>query len=115
MRTRRFRPTASALPVPCRKNGPRAFIDASEGASKFTWVSPSYFETMGIALRRGRFPSEDDHAHKIAIVSEGTARNVWPGEGAIGKRIRNDPKTEWVEVIGVVADVAVPRSRCVLC
>ncbi len=71
----------------------------------FRFVSERYFETMGVALRRGRFPGRDDRFHKVAIVSESAARNVWPGQNAISKRIRNDPKTEWVEVIGVVADV----------
>jgi len=39
------------------------------------------------------------------VLSDGAARNVWPGESAIGKLIRNDPHTDWVEVIGIVADV----------
>ena len=78
---------------------------AERPLAQFRFVSERYFQTMGIALWRGRFPSEHDRSHKVAIVSESAARNVWPGEDAIGKRIRNDPKTEWVEVIGVVADV----------
>ena len=39
------------------------------------------------------------------MVSESAARNVWPGQNAVGKLIRNDPRKDWVEVIGVVADV----------
>jgi putative ABC transport system permease protein len=78
---------------------------AERPLAHFRFVSERYFETMGVALRRGRFPRRDDRFHKVAIVSESAARNVWPGQNAISKRIRNDPRPEWVEVIGVVADV----------
>jgi putative ABC transport system permease protein len=71
----------------------------------YRFVSERYFETMGIALRQGRFPTTRDQSHKVALVSESAAREVWPGENPLGKRLRNDPRPEWVEVIGVVADV----------
>ena len=73
----------------------------------YRFISSRYFEVMGIALRRGRFPAEGDRSRKVALVSESAARKVWPGEDAIGKRIKknDDPKTPLVEVIGVVADV----------
>jgi predicted permease len=78
---------------------------AQRPIAHFRFVSEHYFETMGIALRSGRFPAAGDRSHKVALVSESAARNVWPGETAIGKRIRNDSTQPWVEVIGVVADV----------
>jgi putative ABC transport system permease protein len=71
----------------------------------FRFVSEHYFETMDVALRSGRFPTESDRSHKVVVVSESAARNVWPGENAVGKRIRNEPRTDRFEVIGVVADV----------
>lgn len=73
----------------------------------FRFISSRYFEVMGIALRRGRFPVEGDRSRKVALVSESAARKVWPGEDAVGKRISNgdDAKAQPVEVIGVVADV----------
>ena len=78
---------------------------AERPLAHFRFVSEHYFETMGIALRQGRFPSSQDRSHKVAVVSESAARHVWPGENPIGKLIRNDPRPEWVTVIGVVADV----------
>jgi predicted permease len=78
---------------------------AERPLAHFRFVGGRYFETMGVALRRGRFPAETDRSHKVVVVSESAARKVWPGENPIGKLIRNDPKPEWVEVIGVVADV----------
>jgi predicted permease len=73
----------------------------------FRFISPHYFDVMGIALRRGSIAAEGDRARKVAVISESVAQKVWPGEDAIGKRIRknDEPKTPWVEVIGVVADV----------
>ncbi|HTP34263.1 MAG TPA: ABC transporter permease [Candidatus Acidoferrales bacterium] len=78
---------------------------AERPLANYRFVSEHYFESMGIGLRRGRFPAAADRSHKLAIVSESAARAVWPGENAVGKRIRNEPRAEWVEVIGVVADI----------
>jgi predicted permease len=72
---------------------------------QYRFVSEGYFETLGVRLLQGRFPTSLDHTHKVALVSEGTARKLWPGGNAIGKMIRNDPRPEWVEIIGVVDDV----------
>ena len=75
----------------------------------YRFVSEHYFETMGVALRQGRFPASHDRTQRAALVSESAARKVWPGENPIGKLIRNDPKPGWAAVIGVVADVR-PRA-----
>jgi predicted permease len=78
---------------------------AERPLAHFRFVSERYFETMGVALRQGRFPAESDRSHKVAVISENAARSVWPGENPIGKRIQGNEKKDWVEVIGVVADV----------
>ena len=78
---------------------------AERPPAHYRFVSERYFETMGVALRQGRFPTSRDRSHKVALVSESAARKVWPGENPLGKLLRNDPRPEWVEVIGVVADV----------
>lgn len=78
---------------------------AERPPAHFCFISERYFETMGVALRQGRFPTTSDRYHRVALVSESAAREVWPGENPLGKRIQNDPRPEWVEVIGVVADV----------
>lgn len=73
-------------------------------------IGPGYFETMGIAFVRGRDFSERDTAETAitVIVSEKTAQHFWPGENAIGKRLKPGSSTSdspWREVIGVVKDV----------
>lgn len=78
---------------------------AERPLADYRFVSEHYFETMGVELKQGRFPSARDRTRKVALISENAARKVWPGEGAVGKLIRNDPRPEWAEIIGVVADV----------
>jgi predicted permease len=78
---------------------------AERPPAQFRFISEGYFETMGVALRQGRLPTTRDRSHKVALVSESAARQVWPGENPLGMRLQNDPRPEWVEVIGVVADV----------
>ena len=70
-------------------------------------VGPDYFKTFGIALRKGREFTFDDHAGApgVVIVNQSLARLAWPGENALGKRIsRSGPGGPWLEVVGVVAD-----------
>jgi putative ABC transport system permease protein len=73
-------------------------------------VSPNYFRAMGIRLLSGRdFTSREDvAAARVAIVSQSVAREVWPGDNPIGKRLSLEqdgrPKT-WLTVVGVVEDV----------
>jgi putative ABC transport system permease protein len=69
-------------------------------------VSHGYFETMGIAVVQGRsFNSRDSAgARPVAVVNEALARTLWPGENAVGQRIRYE-KDEPREVIGIARDV----------
>jgi putative ABC transport system permease protein len=73
-------------------------------------VSPSYFQTMNIPLLKGRpfSPQDTPDTAGVVIVSETTARQYWPGEDAIGKRIKLgslDSDEPWLSVVGVVKDV----------
>jgi putative ABC transport system permease protein len=73
-------------------------------------VSPGYFRTMGIRLLACRdfSPRDDLSAPGVAIVSQSVARELWPGESPIGKRLSlEEPPTlkDWVTVVGVVEDV----------
>jgi putative ABC transport system permease protein len=88
----------------------------------FRVMSPGYLDAMGIRLLEGRTftaqdrierasdgpsatPSADVRSPKVMLVNETFARQNWPGQTAVGKRVRlfyfeSDP---W-EVVGVVAD-----------
>jgi putative ABC transport system permease protein len=65
---------------------------------------------MGIRLLAGRdfTPRDDLSAPRVAIVSQSVARDAWPGENPIGKRLSlQDRPTaqDWLSVVGVVEDV----------
>ena len=75
-------------------------------------VTPDYFQTVRAPIRQGRaFTDRDDrNAPPVAIVSEGFAKQYFPGEDPIGKRIipngSVDPgKPPVREIVGVVADM----------
>jgi len=67
-------------------------------------------ETMGVTLIRGRLINKSDRADSlpVVVVSDEFARQGWPGEDAIGKRVRRIRAGQifpWMTVIGVVKDV----------
>lgn len=73
-------------------------------------VLPGFFETMGVRLIAGRFFTEADDAHvaPVAIVDETLARAYWPGESAIGKRLKTGGRrspSPWRTIVGVVGHV----------
>jgi putative ABC transport system permease protein len=88
---------------------------ANRGGGYFKVVTPSYFETLGLTLRRGRFLNERDIAGSVPaiVINERLAVREFPGEDAIGQHILNPRiipgKTErgadvsW-EIVGVVAN-----------
>lgn len=79
-------------------------------AIQHTVVTPGYFRTMGIALLAGRDFTDGDtkDGPDITIVDERLARQYWPNESPIGKRVRFGPPEDnepWHTVIGVVSAV----------
>ncbi|HZQ19098.1 MAG TPA: ABC transporter permease [Terriglobales bacterium] len=71
-------------------------------------VGPQYFPGMQISLLSGREFGDGDTAAapRVAIVSKSLAKLYWPGQDALGKRIKPQmPGGEWCTVIGVAADV----------
>ncbi|HUL73055.1 MAG TPA: ABC transporter permease [Vicinamibacterales bacterium] len=74
-------------------------------------VSPSFFATLRVPLLRGRMISVSDGAAAppVALVGEDFARKLFPGEDAVGRRVKygNDPKAPWVTIIGIVPNLAV--------
>ncbi|HJR43669.1 MAG TPA: ABC transporter permease [Gemmatimonadaceae bacterium] len=84
--------------------GDRAYAD-------YRVVSPEYFRALRIPLLSGRmFDERDDSTSThVTLVNRAMAEQFWPGEDAVGKRVRSlgmDRHRElWLTVIGVVADV----------
>jgi putative ABC transport system permease protein len=72
-------------------------------------VTPDYLQAMGIPLLRGRPFTAEDRADSpaVMIVSESTAKSLFPGRDPIGERVRIGAHHEgpWRTVIGVAGDV----------
>lgn len=68
-------------------------------------VSPGYFETIGIPLLQGRDFSRADHASSpdVVMINQRMAQRFWPGENALGRRLRTRDGQDW-QVIGIVPD-----------
>lgn len=98
-----------------------ASVDASMTAVGYRFVSPEFFSLLDIAVTRGRLftPEERSPALSVAVVSETTARTLWPNRDPLGQTIRLDPDPNTtpgsgdptlaahaLTVVGVVRDVA---------
>jgi putative ABC transport system permease protein len=73
-------------------------------------VSPGHFRVLEIPILSGRnfTDSDDDKALPVAIVDQTLARQYWPNENPIGKRVKSGPiqsTNPWLNIIGVVGDV----------
>jgi putative ABC transport system permease protein len=84
---------------------------SQQPSANFRFVAPEFFATMGIAIVRGHTFSLADRAPgrvTPALISEPTARRLWPGADPIGKRFSRGLAGEaGFEVVGVVADAKV--------
>lgn len=73
-------------------------------------ATPGYFEAMGISLLAGRGFESRDHQEELGniVVTRALADRVWPGEDALGKRIRvsgANSEEAWERVVGIVEDL----------
>jgi len=87
-------------------------------AAELRTVTPGYFRTLGIPVIKGRVFDDDDRGATdappdergkfVVVVSKTLAARQWPGEDAIGKRIRpnvGNAVSYWSTVIGIVDDI----------
>lgn len=70
-------------------------------------ISPDYFATLGIPLLKGRRFEDSDAAggQPVVIINRTMARHYWPGQDAVGKRLKIGGDQNWREVVGVAGDV----------
>jgi putative ABC transport system permease protein len=79
-------------------------------------VLPDYFSTLGIRLLAGRAftPLEMEQKLPLIVVDAKLARQLWPNETPIGKKLLRRPRTQqqhWVEVIGMVEHIKASGFR----
>ena len=71
----------------------------------FRFISPDYFATIHLPLVAGRFLTPGDEGKNYALVSELSARTIWPGRNAVGQQFtRGGNQAHPFTVIGVVRD-----------
>jgi putative ABC transport system permease protein len=107
---------AVATDLPPTTNEMRAFTPEGAGAevpstTNLSWVDGPYFEVLGITLKQGRFFTPDEHLQdrRVVVVNEKLAALAWPGEPAVGKRLRwgaAGSTAPWLTVVGVIGNVA---------
>ncbi len=72
-------------------------------------ASSGYFTTLGAKLLRGRYftDAEDASKPRVVVINQALARQYFPGEDPIGKRMGNTDlaPNSLKEIIGIVADI----------
>jgi len=89
-------------------DGQPAVAAGARPIAQFRTVSLSYFSTLAIPLRAGRFFTEDDWKQQNTVINETMAHRYWPQGDALGKRINLcslDPKPCWSTIIGIAGNV----------
>jgi putative ABC transport system permease protein len=86
---------------------PKPASESEMKQSLFYMVQPGYLSTMQIPLHRGRFftKQDDEHAPPAIVVDEDFAREYFPNQDPIGKRIHVSIINTEPEIIGVVGHV----------
>jgi len=84
----------------------RPLSDERFSGQRYT-VSPDYFHTMGIDLLKGRlFTAEDTRdGPRVIVIDESLAKQCFPSEDPIGKRIKETADSPSLEIVGIVRHV----------
>ncbi|HKV39208.1 MAG TPA: ABC transporter permease, partial [Blastocatellia bacterium] len=102
--------TTTMVPLIGGSWGHHIHVGAVEGGSQFTWVSPGYFQTLGIDLLAGRDFNQKDTANapRVAVVNQTFVRQFLAGEDPLGKSLRTDAEPNYpstvYQIVGVIAD-----------
>jgi putative ABC transport system permease protein len=75
----------------------------------FQIVSPNYFSTLEIPIKRGRglAATDSETSERVVVINETMARVYWPNEDPVGRRLaigESSKDTSWHTIIGVVGD-----------
>jgi predicted permease len=92
---------------PVAKEGTHTASDAPRASYTCNFISPAYLDTLRIPIVRGRgfTPRDTERSTHVVIVNETMARQMWPGEDPIGKRvIVHRPEGDLWDIVGVAGD-----------
>jgi predicted permease len=71
------------------------------------YITPAYFAALTIPLKRGRIFTDTDRTETepVVVIDENLARQYWPDEDPIGKRIQPSSGQAWYTIIGIAGHV----------
>jgi predicted permease len=83
---------------------PAGAADKNPFAEKH-YITPGFFTAVGAQVWRGRVFTSQDQANSplVVIINRTMAQKFWPGQSAIGKRVKAG--NDWASVVGIVNDV----------
>jgi putative ABC transport system permease protein len=97
--------------MPFMIEGVHALDQPNKPGADVRLVNSNFFRTMGIPLRMGRDFTQREITEKdarVVIINETMARQFWPNESPLGRRVRlNRPTMPLDEIIGVVGDIKI--------
>lgn len=82
-------------------------------------AGPGYFDTLGVAVLRGRTLGSGDAAgaQLAGVINRAASERYWGGADPLGSHVRlededetSDPERPWIEIVGVVADLRNPDA-----
>jgi putative ABC transport system permease protein len=81
--------------------------ESESHATSIYVVNPNYFQVAGIALKAGRCfgPEDIQGAAPVVMIDANLAEFLWPGQQAIGRRLRSGPNAAWATVVGIVSPI----------
>lgn len=87
-------------------DGQREVRESERVVSLFQWVTPGFFDALGVHLVAGRSftPADRDSSNIPAIVNQTFVRKFFGDASPIGHRVRSGPRDPWTTVVGVVSD-----------
>jgi len=83
--------------------------------AEWRFISPGYFETLGIPLHRGRVVAltDDQKGQQVVVINDALAKQFFPNEDPIGKALyaggAPQPNTPPIIIVGVVGDIRESR------
>lgn len=87
-------------PAPAHGKAPLAYYNSE---------TPNFFSNLGLRLVRGREFTSGDRADTapVTIINEAMARDLFPGENPVGRRIADASAKvpRWLEIVGVTSDI----------
>ena len=85
-------------------------VPENQPGAGYSVICPNYFRTMGIRLISGREFAEQDsqNAPSVIVINEAMAKQFWPNEDPLGKRIKigfSNSDNPWLTIVGIAQDV----------